>query len=335
MKRKLGLFLLASLGLLVGCGDDAETNDATGPGSGSGGGSSTGTGPTTGSGGSSPTSLPAAVTEDTTVSGDVDMPVSATVAAGVTLTVTPGATLHSSAAAALVVQGTLIALGTAESPIVFQSKDHAGADGWVGIELEAGGAATLSYVDVHDATLALSAKAGSGFGIDHLNIDTSSNLLMLASDGAIDHGVLHGRGANQADDPIQINAASPQLTNLLLDEANPYTDFVQLNGGSPLFDHLEVTSAHCAFHFNSGMAATISNSNVHDNLYGLMVEASEGTQVVSSNFVNNDNNIGTCTTGDVTATSVYFDDAAFDGSCNTQSNQSPSGQPLTDVGPQP
>jgi hypothetical protein len=138
--------------------------------------------------------------------------------------------------------------------------------------------------------------------------------------------------------PFLVDAASPQVSDTLIDNANSGTDLIVVNGASssPLFDHVEVLKSHCAFHLNEGKDITIQNSNVHDSVYGMMVSAAVGTQITDSNFVNNaDVHIGVCITGDVTVTGSYFDKAAFDTTCSSQTNTLPSTTELKDVGPRP
>jgi len=100
---------------------------------------------------------------------------------------------------------------------------------------------------------------------------------------------------------------------------------------------MDVSQCHCAFHFTAGKKATISNSVMHDSVFGLMVITSVETQVTNSNFVNNTNNVGQCSAGgDVTVTGSFFsNDTAFDMTCATQTNTAPSTTKLTDVGPRP
>src|SRR5262249_39126662 len=151
------------------------------------------------------------------------------------------------------------------------------------------------------------------------------------------HGILHARGAAQQGDPIIIDNASPTLSDTLVDQANMNVDNIQVNGtmSAATFDHMEVTACHCAFHFNGGSGNTISNSYVHGNLYGLMVESSKNNQILHNNFeMNSVVNIGVCAGGTATVTQNYFDTTPIQG-CTFMATQPAAGKYTTDVGPRP
>jgi hypothetical protein len=343
MNRSIALVLMTA-GLAVGCSSGPNEN-TSGGGQGQGGSSTDSVSSTSGSaeassgsGVTSGNALGATVDKDVTLTGDVEMPVTSTINAGVTVTLSAGARLLASKDAALIVKGSLVAEGMDGKPVIFQSKEHAGPSGWVGIEVQDGGKATLTRVDFHDAKVAFQADVNSTFAIDYILVDTSAKIATLNSGGTLGHGTLHALGAAQMGSPITIDAASPKVSDTLVDQANATTDHIKVSGVSagPVFDHMDVSQCHCAFHFSAGKDATISNSVAHDSQFGLMVIASVGTKVTNTNFVNNTNNIGTCVSGgDVTATGNYFDDAAFDTSCATQTNTTPSTTPIADVGPRP
>jgi hypothetical protein len=106
---------------------------------------------------------------------------------------------------------------------------------------------------------------------------------------------------------------------------------------APVFDRLEVADSHCAFHFNSANGATISNSFVHHNAYGLMVVGSLSGHVVHNNFQGNQVNIGSCAGGSTEVKDNYFDGPAFDRSCArlAVTGTAPSTPYPTGVGPAP
>jgi hypothetical protein len=347
MNRSLALGLV-SLGIAVGCSNSIEPSASGGGGGGEGGsppGSGTGWNPasssvvasSSGSGSPAGSSLAATVDKDLTLSGDVDMLKTTTVLAGVTLTLSPGTKLLAAKDAELIVNGKIVVDATAASPVVFQSKEHTGPDGWVGLHIQNGGEASLKHIEIHDAKFAFNASAGSTFGIDHILVDTSTFVAKLEASGTLNHGTLHALGAAQKGSPITVNSASPKVSNTTINNANGTTDHIIVTGASsaPVFDHMDISECHCAFHFNEGKGATISSSLVHDSFYGLMVINSIGTKVTNSNFTKNQINIGLCTGGDVTATGSYFDDPAFDGDCTGQTNTTPVTKPITGIGPQP
>jgi hypothetical protein len=114
---------------------------------------------------------------------------------------------------------------------------------------------------------------------------------------------------------------------------------VVVDGASsaPLFDHLEVADSHCGFHFNTGNGATISNSFVHHNAYGLMVIASLANHVNHNNFENNVVNIGSCAGGTGELLDDYFAGPPFDRSCDRLmvTGASPMAPYPMGVGPSP
>ena len=330
MTRIVGLLAAC---IAIGCG--AGTYEGgSGGGAGSGGGGGGGGGGAGGGGGTTGQTLSGMVTSNQSFSGDVTLTDHAIVAPNVTLTFNAGATLHAAPGKSLTIQGTLSVQGTNGSWVKFQSQAASGAGQWVGIVLAGGGTANVTYAEIHNASTALRANPNSHYTIDHLKIDNSSNMLYLAADGTIDHGSFHGLGSAQGADPIVVSNSSPHLTDVLVDTANSGSDMIQLNGtgSAPVFDHMEVTQSHCAFHFNQGVNATISNSNIHGNQYALMVEGSMNTQFESSNLTQNGVNVGQCFGGSVHVSSCYASGALFDSSCSGQSSTTPASSPLSGVG---
>jgi len=268
-----------------------------------------------------------------------------TILAGKVTTVCAGATITVSAGVNITVQGTLRVDGAAAMATKFQGAAH-GPQGWTGLILASGGKLQMTYGEIHDAVTPIDAKAGSDFQVDHLLIDNSKNLLMLASGGTINYAVRHGMGAAQGKDPIVVTSASPHLLNTLIDKGNTNMDFVTVNGtaSAAVFDYVDITSCHCAFHFNDGNGITISNSNIHGNSYGLMVESSSNNHIVHNNFTTNTPNIGDCgADGSAEVKNNYFQGPAFGGNptCNgklTSATPATAAYPLTGagaVGPQP
>jgi hypothetical protein len=277
------------------------------------------------------------VTGNVSLSGDIQLSANATVVAGATLTLAAGAVVHAAAGTTLTVSGTLVAQGTDGQRVTFASQADGAAGDWVGIAVQAGGTATLSYISIRDAQVAFQAAGNGHYTIDHLDIERSSYLLKLLGDGTIAHGTLHGLGAAQSNHPIEIDNASPQLSDLLVDSSNSGVDMIVLGGtgSAPLFDHLEVTQSHCAFHFNQGTGAIIRGSYVHGNVYALMVEGSMSTRIESSNLVSNSVNVGECLGGSVMVAQSYVQGTLFDSSCNGQGFQGGVTSPLSGVGPRP
>jgi len=276
-------------------------------------------------------------TPTSTLSGDVEVTTDLTIAVGSIVEVMPGTVFHAAAGTQVIVLGTLEGTGTTDSPIRFQSATHTGPGEWQGLTIKSGGTVHLSGFEVHDATMALNIEAGSSFTLDHFLVDTSSTMAQVNASGALTHGQMHGLGSAQASDTIDVANASPTFTDVVFSQAGPSSDLVHVDGttSSPVFDHVELSAAHCAFHFNAGTKVSVSHSYVHDTVYGVMVLASKGTIVTESNWEKNSTQIGLCTGGNVDATNVYFDSSVFDATCTGQKNSSPAPTPITDVGARP
>ena len=316
-------------------GSGGSSAGSGGSSAGSGGSSAGNGGSSAGSGGSSAGSGGSGGDPNTTtLSGDVYWDTDYKVPFGKTLVLEAGTTVHVGLGAEVVIEGTLVTSGTAASPVTLQSQPHVGAGDYIGLRIAAGGDAKLTYLTIHDATLGLATDAGSTYTATQLTIDTSSTIAVLQSTGTITGGAFHGLGAAQANDLVLILGASPTISNVLADSGNAGVDFFHFEGvnEAPVFDHLEVTGVHCAFHFGEGQGATIQYSSVHDVYYGLMVLGSLDTQVIGTNLVANGVNLGDCTTGTITATGCYVDTTTYDGTCVGQLEVSPASQPVPGAG---
>jgi hypothetical protein len=171
-------------------------------------------------------------------------------------------------------------------------------------------------------------------------IDQSQAGLSLSSNGTISKTTFTGLGASQNQPAMSIMDASPTVTDFKAAGGNGGQDSIIVNGtsASPQFDHVEVTSYHCAFHFNSGKGISITNSNIHDNYYAVMVSSVAPFTFMNSNLTGNQTaNIGDCSTGAaVTATGNYYGGAAaFDSLCAGQKNTSPSATAVVGAGYRP
>jgi parallel beta-helix repeat protein len=283
---------------------------STGAGGGSGGAAGAlGTGGAAGAGGGG--MLPQG---DEQLCGDVQIMANKTIAAGKLTTVCAGATITVANGMSITINGTLRVDGTMGMPVKFQGAAH-GSTAWKGIAIAQGGSLQITYGEIHDANMPIDAGMGSSYTIDHLVIDNSRSMLHLASNGTIDHGAFHGLSNAQQIDPIIVDSASPHLTNTLIDKGGG-KDYIQVNGATSaaVFDHLDLTGAHCAFHFNAGNGTTISNSNIHGNAYGLMVETSANIKITHNNFTQNAPAIGDCYPGGTaTITDNYIQGVALGG----------------------
>jgi hypothetical protein len=262
-----------------------------------------------------------------------------TVPAGITLTLAAGTTVTVVSGHALNIQGTLAVKGTAASPVVFNTAP--GAAAWSGIAVANGGTANLAYAQINNAQVAFSAGAGTTYTVDHLSIQTSQNGLDLHANGTVTKTTYVGLGQNQSGSPVAVWDSSPSLTDIQISGGNNFHDCIIVNGATsaPQFDHTEVSSYHCAYHFNDGTNITVSNSYIHDNAYAVMVSGVMPFHFTTSNLVNNSTaNIGECfgAAGAVTASGNFYGGAmAFDSTCVNQTNTSPSNTMLTSAGFRP
>jgi hypothetical protein len=87
------------------------------------------------------------------ISADVTVP------NGITLTIEPATTVHGASTTELLVEGQLVALGTATQPILFTSQTDSGTGQWSGMAIDSG-TAHLRYVTVRYAGQRLSVNDG-------------------------------------------------------------------------------------------------------------------------------------------------------------------------------
>lgn len=342
------LFLCMSAGLTASCGSGGSSGPPVGGGSGGATPAASGGAPAPASGGSPAVSTGGAPVvggqggsgpvAGNTLCGDVALTASRMVAAGETLTVCAGATISASSTVSITVAGTLTVQGTTAQPVRFQGA-QAGAGSWAGLVLLAGGTLTASNLEIHGAAAAVDARAGSSYAIDHILVDNAVQGLNLASNGTVSHGTLHGLASEFAP-LILVNGASPHVSDVLVDHGTDGSvDLIVVNGATsaPVFDHIEVTRAHCAFHINVAAGVTVSNSYIHNNAYAFMMYNSVGNLFMHNNFQGNQINVGACfptTTAQVSGN--FFEGPATDSSCATLEVTSNAAAAFTgDVGVRP
>ncbi|NIA12386.1 MAG: hypothetical protein GWP10_22385, partial [Nitrospiraceae bacterium] len=101
------------------------------------------------------------ITEDLTLSGEVDVTTSISVASGVTMTIQPGATLIFHPDASLTINGTLIAQGTSANHITFTSSNttpHMGDWKWIKFD-NSSGTSILEYCDIEYSEIGIWANS--------------------------------------------------------------------------------------------------------------------------------------------------------------------------------
>jgi len=219
------------------------------------------------------------------VTGDV------TVAAGVTLTIADGALVQVAAGKAIIVQGTIKVQGTAATGVNFAPNPMPGT--WDGVQVQSGGAATISYATMKYPTTGLACASGSvtcamdhskvlnysstGLAIqsaatlDHLTVDTGGSGGILVNAGAADTVVITDSSFHKTGgDAVIANAG-----NLTLQYSHMYGDAVGGNSG-----------VHCATHFATTGVVLADHNILEDANYGLMASNMAATSKLNlNNFI--------------------------------------------------
>jgi hypothetical protein len=276
---------------------------------------------------------------DATWCGNQTFATTTTIDSGKTVAICAGSVLTFGPSASLVVQGTLLVQGTASMPIRFiGEQENAGA--WGGVTVYAGGAVVLTHAEIHDATIAFSTAVSAQYSLDHVVLGNSRLLLHLMSSGTVAHATMHALGEPQSSvgDAIVIDDASPHIVDSTADNGSGGADLIQVNGAAsaPLFERMEVSGSHCAFHFNESTNATIKSSYIHDTSYGLMVVYGTESLLTGNNFERNGVALGLCIGGgNATFRGNYVDGTFTDSSCSALRNEEPAVSPIPGVGPGP
>ncbi|MFT3710805.1 MAG: NosD domain-containing protein [Archangium sp.] len=190
------------------------------------------------------------INSNTTWSGTVTVDRDVVVNPGVTLTVNAGTTINIATSDAanlgantsrveLIVQGTLTVNGTSGSPVVFTSTGSA-ANSWVGIRVDAGGAATITSATIEEATQAIDATG---------NATLTGSTLKTNSYG------------------VRVNGGTTQITGSFF-QSNTYGIYGV--AGSVTADHSTfVTNTYGVYSSGTSGAMTVNNSVLTDNQTGL------------------------------------------------------------------
>jgi hypothetical protein len=229
---------------------------------------------------------------------------------GKTVRVGPGVTFQAAANVKIQVEGTLDVEATASSPSRFMGDSSDGGshpNSWHGIEIESGGTLLMTHVEVAGAQYGVHAMPGSAYTVDYAVFGTSFKPAVLEADGTFDHTTFHATTPPTIaitvdvtiDDPngtMTIMNASPKVTNSFFDGSSAVTDMVRIGGASsPVFDHVHLAKAHCAFH-NFGAnnnSPRVTNSVIEHMAFGAMAFTSKPV-FEHSNFLNNANDVGYC-----------------------------------------
>jgi hypothetical protein len=283
-----------------------SSSGGSGSSSGSSGGSSGGSG--SGAPGASSGGGPT-ITSNATWSDGQMLSGSVTIAPGATVTIAAGATVTLAAGAVVTVQGVL----TASSATPTHAKLT--GSGWGGIVVANGGTMTLDGVDLTGVTAAqataldvqkgattaeyddgtidsptvpFDVEAGGALTMKHATVVKAGGSSILA--GTLTAQFLdydsNGHEGISAGDP----AAALSIEDSKLHGSGPGADMLVASGAASFHvAYTDITSVHCAFHFNDITAFDISYSNVEGNAWGFMLYGSSGAGPRTISYSNIDN----------------------------------------------
>ncbi|HXU73250.1 MAG TPA: hypothetical protein VN947_28220 [Polyangia bacterium] len=273
----------------MGAGGSGGTGGGGSAGSGGGGSGGGGTG---GSGGGGGTGVGAdksgPITADQEWSGAITISGDVTVNAGVTLTIDAGTLIQVAAGKALIVNGTLKVNGTTASTVMFTPNPTPGT--WDGIQVQAGGAATISWANLAYPTTGLSCATGATTcSIDHSKVTNYSSVGMsLMVTATLDHVTVDTGGSGgvviqgAATDTVTITDSTFHHTggdaviadsgNMTLSYSHMYGDMV--GGGA---------GVHCATHIATAGVVLADHNILEDANYGLMASNMAATSKINLN----------------------------------------------------
>ena len=185
------------------------------------------------------------------------------VISGVTLTIEPGVVVKGSSNAELLVQGHLVAIGTAAQPILFTSESDSGPGQWQGLAFD-GGRGDLEHVTVRygaSGNNSLSTKS---------NVAAQNSTVRIASSTVM--GASYGGGLG--DQGIYIEDSQVIITDTLITG----------NGGDANVDYGLYATGNCTLTLTGN---TFSNNGG----WAARVEADDVQDVHDNTFVNNGHNL--------------------------------------------
>jgi hypothetical protein len=239
------------------------------------------------------------------VAGETVLTTDWVVPAGTSMRLAPGTAFIASQGVKVQVLGELIVEGNAESPVTFAG---GGAPrSWHGIVVEQGGKLTMAHAHISGATYGLLVMPGAEFSVDSSVIDTSFKAAVIQSNGSFTRTRFIATVPEDVslasevtiDDPngaLTIMDASPTITDCRFDGASSLTDLVRIGGNaSPVFDHVYLHDAHCAFHTFGGTntSAIIRHTRMQNFAYAFMAYTTKPI-VEDSVFITNSSDFGIC-----------------------------------------
>ena len=243
-----------------------------------------------------PTPLPGSLTD---VSGDIAADVTwdagiritadVTVLPGVTVTVAPGSSVVATEGVLLLVQGSLVVAGTQAEPVSFAPENAGGA--WVGIEVDTGGSADISWTDAEGADIVLDCQSGAvSCDLTSVHFHDSGKAAEYRAPGDVSYSTFSFIG--NAGFSVR-NGADLLISDSVFFESSH--DIVVVSGGSIAMDHVEVgfveTYEHCEIHVNSADSFSLTNSVIHGSVYGIMLGGTDSALINYNNFDNNGTDI--------------------------------------------
>jgi hypothetical protein len=243
--------------------------------------------------------------EATPVAGETMLSADLIVPAGTTMRVAAGSAFKAGTNIKVQVLGELIVQGNPESPVSFAGSGAPRS--WHGIVVESGGKLTLENAHISGATYGLFIMPGAEFSVDSSVIDTSFKAAVVQANGSFMRtrfvasvpDTVSLASEVTVDDPngaLTIMDASPTITDCQFDGASSLTDLVRIGGtASPVFDHVYLHDAHCAFHTFGGTntSAIIRHTRMQNFAYAFMAYTTKPF-VEDSVFITNSNDFGIC-----------------------------------------
>jgi hypothetical protein len=227
------------------------------------------------------------ISENAAWGGSVTLTENATIESGVTVTVAPGTVFEGAQGATLSVLGTLRIEGTTAAPVTVNPM--AGAGGWGGILVEAGGSVSIAGATGTKVATLLSCKAGAVLcAFDGLEF-TEIGIALAASATAT---VSNSSFRDLANGGFSVSSTG----DLTITDTYIWTsthDLVVASGGRLIIDHSEIGGAqqsyeHCDIHIGSASELSITNSNIVSAIYGMMIGGTTNAVIQYNNFMGND-----------------------------------------------